>query len=156
MIKYVSYKNYSVNSCEHAYKCNQTRTGFWLIYASNYVLIYCNRNFFQKQKINPTLFCDDLRSGGDVFMIFSKDDIQKCGWCLITDLERSWWVGQKFLFLMCSPTGQPIGKWVGLFNQSSPLVKGSGYKTPPPVWGFTPVVSPRPHIAGYAHPNRNH
>lgn len=26
-----------------------------------------------------------------------------------------------------------IGKWVGLFNKSNPLVKGSGYKTPPPV-----------------------
>lgn len=33
-------------------------------------------------------------------MICNKDIIQKCGWCLSTDMESSWRVDQRFLFLM--------------------------------------------------------
>ena len=34
-----------------------------------YILIHCNRNFFQNHKIIPALIGDYLRSGGDIYMI---------------------------------------------------------------------------------------
>ncbi len=68
-----------------------------------YVLIYCNRNFFQNHKIILILFGDCLCSGGDIFMICSKDNTQKCGWSLSTGVKGSWRVGQQFLLLMNGP-----------------------------------------------------
>ena len=92
------------------------------------VLIYCNHNFFQDHKIILTLFNDCLYSGGDIYMIPNKDNIQNCRWSLCTGIKSSWRVGQQFLFLVnglrkliCWPTGQPIGQWVDSFTKSNPL-----------------------------------
>ena len=44
-----------------------------------------------------TILCYYLRSGGE---ICNKDHTRKCGWSLSTDVEGTWRVGQKILFLM--------------------------------------------------------
>ena len=64
--------------------------------------MYCTyfRNLFQNHKIIPSLFGDCLYSGGDIYMIRNKDNIQKCGWSLCTGMKSSWRVGQQFLFLV--------------------------------------------------------
>ena len=38
----------------------------------------------------PTLFGDYLRSGGDIFLIYKKENTQKCGWRLSASVEVSW------------------------------------------------------------------
>ena len=64
------------------------------------VLIYCNHILFQNHNIIPSLFDDCLYNGGDIYMSRNKDNIQKCGWSLCTDMKSPRRVGQQFLFLV--------------------------------------------------------
>ena len=117
---------------------SMSRGGFWgglgistgvCTQVCAYLLIAISFNI---TKLIFTLFCYYLRSGGDIYMICNRDHTQKCGWSLSTDVEGTWRVGQKILFLMngswkltCWPIGQPIGQWVDLFTKSNPLANGS-------------------------------
>ncbi len=60
--------------------------GLLLVHVTNYGLIYCNCNFFQKHKIIPNLFGDYL-SRGDTW-ICNKDSTEKYGWSLTTGRGR--------------------------------------------------------------------
>lgn len=51
-----------------------------------------NFNSFQNHKIMPTLFGDYLGSGDDIYLIYKKENTQKCGWRLSATVEGSWWV----------------------------------------------------------------
>ena len=70
------------------YRCNQIQhvkegilRGPWLGVLTGYTQVYLYVLIISSKisKIFPTLFCDYLRSGGDILMICSKDDIEKCG-----------------------------------------------------------------------------
>ena len=66
------------------------RRGLWFSTGvRKYVLIYCNRNFFQNHKVIHTLFGDYLHSGGDLYVICNKDNTPKCGWNFSTGVEGS-------------------------------------------------------------------
>ena len=68
--------------------------------STHIILIYCKQNFFQNHKIISTLFGDCLYSGGDIYMIYNKDNIQKCKWNYFEDMKSSGRVDQQFLFLV--------------------------------------------------------
>ena len=71
--------------------------------------------------IVPSLFSDFLYSGGDIYMIFNKDNIQKCGWSLCGMKSSGGWVSN---FWSCWPTGQPVGGLTYVFTKSNPLANG--------------------------------
>ena len=61
MIKYVFYKNYSVDPCEHVHKGNLIQYVKWGMCLFIVIVI-----FFKMTKLIPNIFCDYLRSGGDI------------------------------------------------------------------------------------------
>ena len=134
------------NMCIRVIWLSMSRRGFWGgLGVFNWSTQLCSyyRMIFQNHKINPYFICDYLHSGGDIYMICNKNNLQKCGWCLSMNVESSWRVGQKFLFLMngswkltCWPTGQPIGQWADLFTKSNPLANRLT------CWPRTPICWP--------------
>ena len=63
------------------------------MYASMYLFIVIVFSF-KIAKVIPTLSGDYLRIGNDIYMIYNKDNTQKCGWSLSTGVESSGQVGQ--------------------------------------------------------------
>ncbi len=55
---------------------------------------------FKITELTPTLFCDYLRSGGDIFIFVVKMIFRNVDGVSVRTLERSWRVGQKILFMM--------------------------------------------------------
>ncbi len=107
------------------------------------VLIYCNHNLFQNHTIIPSLFGDCLNSSGDIYMICSKDHIQKFGMESLYGHEK-FLAGWSAMFV--------LGEWVVkidlLANRSTHWPVGLTYSPSSTHWPITPTCWPTGRLVG--------